>query len=111
MKTQITTRDLVLEFIHALNTENFSAAKKRLHESFTFTGPMGRREGADNYINEMEKMKLKYVIRQTFEEGNDVCMIYEIDMGGKTITACGLYHLEQGELTSLNVYFDPRPLL
>ncbi len=111
MKTQITTRDLVLDFIHALNTENFPAAKKRLNANFTFNGPMGKREGADNYMNDMEMMKLKYIVHKTFEEGNDVCLIFDIEMGGKTVSASGLYHLEKGELTSLNVYFDPRPLL
>ncbi|ABG58023.1 nuclear transport factor 2 family protein [Cytophaga hutchinsonii] len=110
MKTQITTRDLVLEFIHALNTENFPAAKKRLNENFTFNGPMGHREGSERYMNDMEKMKFKYVVHKMFEEGNDVCLIYDINMNGKTIAASGLYHLEKGEITSLHVYFDPRPL-
>lgn len=111
MKTQITTRDIVLEFIHALNTEDFKTAKHWLNDTFTFAGPMGVRAGAESYMADMEKMKLKYRVEQTFEEGNDVCVIYEIDMGGKTITASGLYHLENSKLSSLRVFFDPRPLL
>ncbi len=111
MKTQITTRDMVLEFIHALNAEDFRAAKCWLNDNFTFNGPMGTRNGADAYMNDMEKMKFKYAILKTFEEGNNVCVIYDITIAGKTITASGIYHLEMGKLSSLQVFFDPRPLL
>lgn len=111
MKTQITSRDIVLEFIHALNSEDYSIARKWLNDTFNFNGPMGQRVGADRYMQDMEKIRFKYTIRQTFEEGNDVCLIYDILIGGKTVTASGWYHLENGKLESLNVFFDPRSLL
>jgi hypothetical protein len=60
----------------------------------------------------MKKMKFKYDIKKTFVDGeNDVCLFYDINMGGVTIFSCGWYHLEKGKIKSFKVIFDPRPLL
>lgn len=53
-----------------------------------------------------------YEIDKVFANENDVCVIYNIDMFGKDkILNCGLYHLDHGKISSLNVIFDPRPVL
>jgi hypothetical protein len=54
---------------------------------------------------------LKYHINKPFENENDVCLLYDLDMQGKTIFGCGWYHVEDGKIHSLKVVFDPRPLL
>lgn len=57
-------------------------------------------------------MKFKYKIKKVFEEGTDVCLLYDINMGGKeTIFTCGWYHLKNNKIKSLKVVFDPRPVL
>ncbi|MBZ4188544.1 nuclear transport factor 2 family protein [Niabella beijingensis] len=109
MKNQATA--LVLRFIEALNAENFPDARVCLREDFVFEGVLGKREGADLYIKEMTQMKLKYQVQQAFAAGEDVCLWYEIDMGGKMVLASGWYHTENGKILSLKVVFDPRPLL
>ena len=107
-----TNKEVVLSFINALNEENFDAARKLLNRSFSFEGPLGEREGADVYVNDMKKMKFKYDIDTVFENKNEVCLIYDINMGnGKSIRTCGIYRLEDAKLSSLQVLFDPRPVL
>ena len=106
-----TPREAVLYLIKALNTEDFQKAKEFVADDFSFTGVLGSREGADAYFNDMEKMKLKYDIKNVFAEKNDVCIIYDLAIDGKTVFGCGLYHVEEGKVTSLRVVFDPRPLL
>lgn len=102
----------VLSFLEALNKEDFGEAKECLHKDFTFKGPLGERNGAEEYVEDMKKMKFKYKIEKTIADADDVCVIYEIDMSGKaTIPTCGLYHVNSGKINSLKVFFDPRPVL
>jgi hypothetical protein len=115
MKTteQITTNAgrVVTTFINALNNEDFVLAGNQLTQDMKFDGVMGQRDGAEAYISDMSRMKFKYHIKKMFVDGDDVCLLYDINMGSATIFTCGWYHLEDGKISSLKVVFDPRPLL
>ena len=104
-------KKVVLTFIDALNNEDFEAAKSCLRDDLVFDGVLGHRDGAETYINDMKKMKFKYTINKVFEDGDDVCLLYDINMSGKTIFTCGWYRLQNNKIKSLKVVFDPRPLL
>lgn len=107
-----TAKETVLTFLNALNHEDFETARKCLNGDMTFDGVMGHREGAESYISDMKKMKFKYEILKSFEEGRDVCVLYNIDMGKKAaIYTCGWYQVVNGKIRQLKVVFDPRPLL
>jgi len=105
------SRETVLSFINALNKEEFDAARIYADDKLKFDGVMGSRDGADAYFNDMKKMKFKYKIIKAFEEDDDVCLLYEIDMSGTDIFCCGWYRVRNGKIISLKVVFDPRPLL
>ena len=112
METSNKSKEMVLSFLEALNHEDFKKAEECLNKDFTFKGPMGERNGAREYMEDMKKMKFKYKIDKAFAAEEDVCVLYEIDMSGKaTIPTCGIYHLDNGKLSSLKVFFDPRPIL
>lgn len=104
-------KETVLSFIDALNREDFDAAKKLLSIDLKFKGVMGSRDGADAYVEDMKKMKFKYDLKNTFVNRRDVCLIYDINMSGPVIRCCGVYHVKDGQITTINVIFDPRPLL
>jgi hypothetical protein len=104
-------KDTVLSFIKALNDENFALARTLANDNLSFIGVLGSRDGADAYFRDMENMKLKYDIRKAFADGEDVCLLYDIDMAGLSIFGCGWYHLVNGKISSLRVVFDPRPVL
>lgn len=102
----------VLAFIDALNKEDFKAAKAQVNDDLTFIGVMGTRNGADAYFADMEKMKLKYAVKNAIAEGAEVCLQYDINMGGGvSIFAIGWYSLVQGKISAFKVVFDPRALL
>ncbi|WP_412468841.1 nuclear transport factor 2 family protein [Pedobacter sp. KLB.chiD] len=109
--TEHNAKVVVLDFIHALNAENFEMARAKLHDHMAFRGVMGERNGADIYIEDMEKMKFKYDIKKVFVDEEEVCLWYDINMGSKTIFACGWYKIADGKITSFQVLFDPRPVL
>jgi hypothetical protein len=109
--TEHNAKVVVLDFINALNTENFEIARAQLHDDMTFKGVMGERNGADNYIGDMKKMKFKYNIKKVFVDHDEVCLLYDINMGEKTIFSSGWYKLEDEKIKSFQVIFDPRPIL
>ena len=112
ISTKSTAKELILKFIDALNNEDFETARTSLSDDMVFDGVLGHRDGADVYIKDMEKMKFKYKIKKAFEDGTDVCLLYDIDMGGKkTIFTCGWYQLKNNKIKMLKVVFDPRPVL
>jgi hypothetical protein len=104
-------KEVVVSFINAITGEDFATARTLVNDDLVFDGVLGSRNGADAYFNDMEKMKFKYAIQKVFAEGNDVCVLYDIDMGGTKIFTCGWYHLKYNKISSLKVVFDPRPVL
>jgi len=107
--TASNAKEIVLNFINALNEEDFDSARTYLNEDMVFDGVLGHRDGADIY---MKDMKFKYKIKKAFIDGDDVCLLYNIDMGGKEkIFTCGRYQLQNDKIKKLKVVFDPRPVI
>ncbi|GAB4040714.1 nuclear transport factor 2 family protein [Spirosoma gilvum] len=109
MTTQ--AKETVLEFIKALNEEDFDTARSLITDDMSFVGVMGTRDGGDVYIQDMKKMRFKYDIQKVFVDGDEVCLWYTIDMGGPKLFSSGWYVTEEGKIKSFKVLFDPRPLL
>ena len=105
------TKDIVLALIHAINKEDFKTARELVTDDLKFNGILGSREGAEAYFKDMEQMKLKYDVKKSFSDGNDACILYEMELNGKKIFCCGWYHLRGEKVSSLKVVFDPRPVL
>jgi hypothetical protein len=103
--------EVVLSFIQALNNDNFAAARSCLNDNLRFEGVLGARDGAGAYMADMEKMKFKYDIKKVFTDDHDVCLWYDIDMGGKTVLCAGWYKVQHGKIEHFQVLFDPRPVL
>jgi limonene-1,2-epoxide hydrolase len=101
----------VTAFLKALNAGDFKKARRYLSDDVNFIGVMGTRDGGDNYISDMEKMKFKYDIKKIWGDEDDVAVFYDIDMGKATIFCSGWYHLSNGKINAIKVIFDPRPLL
>jgi limonene-1,2-epoxide hydrolase len=104
-------KEIVLAFLDALNNEDFKTARYYLSDDMVFNGVLGHRDGADIYVDDMKKMKFKYKVLKAFADGNDVCVLYDIDMGGETIYTAGWYKVRDNKIKSLRVVFDPRPIV
>jgi hypothetical protein len=105
------SKQVVLSFIGALNQFDYQKARSYVTDDLSFVGVLGTRNGAEAYFNDMQKMKFRYNILQSFADSNDVCLFYEIEMGGQVIFCCGWYQLQNDKIKSFRVVFDPRPLL
>lgn len=53
----------------------------------------------------------EFVVRSLSANGEDVCLFYDLTLSGATIFGCGWYEVRGGKINSLEVIFDPRPVL
>jgi hypothetical protein len=111
MNSSNSSKDVVIALLTAINNEDFASARQQLSDDMQFVGVLGSRDGGDTYIADMERMKVKYDILKVFADGDDVCVLADIALAGKTIFNCGWYQLAGDKVKFLKVLFDPRPLL
>ena len=95
----------------ALNDENFEMARGYVRDDMKYVGPFSCRAGAEAYLREIERLRLKFDIQRVFADGKDVCALYDITVSGITVFACDWFQIEAGKVSSLRVTFDPRPVL
>jgi hypothetical protein len=110
-KLESTAKAAVLSYIDSLNKEDFDAARQLITDDMTFTGVLGTREGAEAYMQDMQKMKMKYDIKKVFADDDEVCLFYDITLGVITFFSAGWYKLKGDKIKSFRVVFDPRPVL
>lgn len=105
------SKEIILRFIDAMNRFDYEEARSFVADDMSFVGVLGTRNGAEAYFSDMQKMRFQYNIVKAFSDGDDVCLIYNINMSGKEIFCFGWYQLQNGKIKSFRVVFDPRPLL
>jgi SnoaL-like domain len=104
-------KELVLSLARALNAEDFQAARDYLADNLTFVGVFGSHEGAEPFIQDMERLRLKFDVARLFGDGEDICMFYNLTASGVTLFASGWFQVREGKVSSVRIVFDPRPLL
>lgn len=111
------TLDLVNRFYDLTNNKSTTTGLDELiADDMTFSGPLIQASGAKNYI-EMLGQFLKFhkgwrMLKQ-FENGNDVCSIYEVRLGtpaGGTfnVLIADWITVSNGRISRQNIYYDPR---
>ena len=104
-------KEVVLRLGKALNDESFQIARRYVSDDMKYVGPFGSRDGAEAYLQEIERFRLKFDIQKIFADDKNVCVLYDITVSGITLFACGWFQVNAGRVSSLRVTFDPRPLL
>ena len=104
-------KEVVLGLGKALNDESFQIARRYVSDDMKYVGPFGSRDGAEAYLQEIERLRLKFDIQKIFADDENVCVLYDITVSGITLFACGWFQVNAGKVSSLRVTFDPRPLV
>jgi hypothetical protein len=87
-----------------------------LASDMTFDGPLMKTSGAQDYINTtrqfLQMHKATRMLKQ-FENGSDVCSIYEMDIatpaGGMiTVELTDWIKVSNGKVAKQKIYYDPR---
>lgn len=90
------------------------SARSLLDPDMTFRGPLGRADGANQYIAGLAGLSdavdgAEHI--RAIANGDDVCLVYDLVVGGERVPTVGWYHFSDGRIDSVRAFFDPRPML
>jgi ketosteroid isomerase-like protein len=108
-------KTLATTYFAAWKDEDFDLLRSLLADDVTFSGPMGRADGADECLRGLAGMSKgmdDIVILTVVADGSDVITWYDLHMKdvGPLPTA-NWSHVENGRITSIRATFDPRPIV
>jgi ketosteroid isomerase-like protein len=105
---------IVTTYVKAWTSGDFDTARSTLRDDVTFVGPLGTADGVDECMRGLQG--LKQIIeaseqRKVIADGDDVCLIYDlVTTGTGTIPTAGWFHVRDGKIAAIRVFFDARPL-
>lgn len=109
--------DLARKYAGALCAGDFAKVRPLLHDKLSFKGPMETISGADKFIETVTQhlgpIAKGATIHQAINAGNRVVLSYDFvtnsPAGSLPITEW--FEIVDGKITSIELYFDPRPLM
>jgi ketosteroid isomerase-like protein len=107
-------RTVATDLLRAWTTGDFAAVRSLIHDDVTFVGPLGTTDGADDYLSGLRgfaRIVKGAERRKVIADGDDVCIVYDLvtDTPAGTVPTAGWYHVRDGRVDSLRVFFDARP--
>jgi ketosteroid isomerase-like protein len=100
--------------LKAWTSGDFATTRALLDDEVTFVGPLGTTEGADAYVSGVQgfaQMITSADVHKVIGDGDDVCIVYDLvtTTPAGTVPTAGWYHLRDGKIVSIRVFFDARP--
>jgi hypothetical protein len=103
------SRDVVMAYIGALDSQHYEEALEHLHDKVQIRGPAGETFGKPlDFIEMLRKYHGKYDIKKVFADGDDVCVLYDLKTDGPTVFMSSWYQVRAGKIVSIHTIFDPR---
>ncbi|HUH99556.1 MAG TPA: nuclear transport factor 2 family protein [Nitrososphaerales archaeon] len=98
-----------MSYIKALDTQHYDEALAQLHDKVKIRGPAGETFGKPlEFIEMLKKYRGRYDIKRVFEDGDDVCVLYDLKTTGPTVFMSSWYEVKEGKIASIQTVFDPR---
>ncbi len=110
-------KEIVMEYLQALvERRDFQSARGYISDTISYMSPLNSFDRAEPYLKYNEHLKLpKFDIKKVFVDGQDVCLLYELNVGTPPVTlfVCGWFQVndDDGKISSLRLVFDPRPFV
>jgi ketosteroid isomerase-like protein len=110
------TLETVNRFYDTTENKKGRGLETMLAKDMTFVGPLMKTSGAEEYIDSTKQFlqmhRATRMLKQ-FENGNDVCSIYEMDIAtpaGGTITVelTDWIQVADDKVVKQKIYYDPR---
>lgn len=109
------SRTVAETYFTAWRTKDYDLYRSILAEHVVFDGPLGHEEGRDAAAKAFEglgNITTDVVIHKMFVDGEDVTTWFTLTTQPATLSpVVNWSHIEGGEITKIQVAFDPRPLL
>jgi len=111
----INPKEIVLEFLEALNRKDFKSARTYVSDNVSYISPLNSFNGAEPYFKYVEHLNLpKLDIKKVFTEGShDVSVHWEVNYSTPPapLSVSAMYQVHDGRIRSMKLVFDPRPYL
>jgi limonene-1,2-epoxide hydrolase len=112
-------KDIVMEFIEALERKDFKTVRSHISDNISVLAPgpveLITFKQAEPYVTYLEHSNLTRLdIKKEFADSNDVCLLYEATYREPPVTVfvCGWFHVNNnGKIDSIRFVADPRTLL
>ena|SRR5215813_2848747 len=108
-------KNIVMKYLQAAERRDFQTARVYLSDNISYVGPLNSFDRVEPYLKYFEHLKLpKFDYKKVFEDGNDICLLYELKFGTPPVTSpvCLWAHVcDDGKISSIRVIFDPRPYI
>ncbi len=111
-------KEVVLEYLAAVNRKDFKSARSYVNENVSYRGPtgMGSFDNAESYLKYLEHLVtngLYLDVKKVFLDGNDVCEFHEVNLHTQPVPllVCMWFHVDEGKINSIRIVYDPRPYL
>ena len=106
--------DIAEKFIKSIAAGEFAAARQLLGNEFSFEGPFDTFSNAEPYLAALQRlhaMVLGVEIKKVFVDGDDVCVLYDLETNGPAGTAliCEWMQFRGGKIASVRAVFDAMP--
>ncbi len=109
--------ELVNRFYDLTNNKNTTqGVEDLLDKNMTFSGPLLEVKGAKKYvemIGQFIKFHKNWSMFKQFDNGNDVCSIYEVEIrkpdgGAFSVMIADWISISDDKIAAQKIYYDPR---
>jgi ketosteroid isomerase-like protein len=109
-------REIVDRYFAAMAAKDFATIRTLVHGDVTFKGALGATNGAEEYLAGLQQTlaNMREVRRQAVAaEGENIFQVYDLIMSEPDVSlpVAQWLRVRDGRIASLQVFFDPRPLL
>ena len=91
--TKSSAKEIVIEYLQALvERRDFQSARSYITDNISYTSPLNSFDRAEPYLKYNEHLNLpKFDIKKVFVDSQDVCLLYELNVGMPPVTllVCG----------------------
>lgn len=109
-------REIVDQYFRAFTNKDLAAMRKLLHDDVYFKGPVAELDNADDFMEGITHLAANMSSAErhiVFEQGEDVCQIYDMVLAEPAVTVPVAQWLKvrDNKIAVLRAYSDARPLL
>jgi len=98
-----------MSYIGALHDGRYEVALGLLHDNVRIRGPGRESFGKPlDFIEMLRSYRGRYDVKKVFVDGDDVCVLYDLNTTGATVYMSSWYEVKEGKIASIQTIFDPR---
>ena len=106
--------EVVGEYQQAMGKGDFATARKLLHDTLSFRGPIETFDSPEPYLESLKKLHhiiQRIDMKKIFADGDDVCVLYDMVTNTPAGTAfiAEWYQVKGDKIAAIRVVFDARP--